>query len=352
MRILIAAGSSGGHIFPAIATAFRLKELDDKNEVFFIGSKKKLDADILKNEGYKFDTISSDKKILSDFISAFSILRKYRPDIAVGFGGYVSFPMLAAAKIMGISTVIHEQNLVPGMANRVLANIADSIGVSFKDSKRFFLKKSRVCQIGNPIRVNLVRLQKTKALKLFDLDEGRFTVLVMGGSQGAHFINDVVLETLKGMSKQERANFQFIHLSGMRDFDFVGRGHESVGVKGRVFSFCDRMSEVYSASDLVISRAGASSISEIGFFGLPSILVPYPNIKVHQVDNAKFMEARGAAIVINQKDLTSGYLKEILLNLVRDRQRLKLLAENAANLSIPDAAQKLAREIMKNASKN
>lgn len=351
MKILIAAGSSGGHIFPAIATAFRLKELNAENQIFFVGSAKILDADILKNEGYAFGTMSSDKKIFKDLFDAYAILKKFRPDVAVGFGGYVSFPMLAMARFMGITTVIHEQNLVPGLANRVLSNITDSVGISFADSRNFFISKKNIKEIGNPTRINLVKLQKDKAAKLFDLDGQVFTVLVMGGSQGAHFINDVVLDALKKMSESERRYFQFVHLSGAKDFDFVRTNYEPLGLRHKVFSFCDRMSEVYSACDLVISRAGASSISEIAFFGLPSILVPYPNPKVHQIENAKFMEGKNAAIIIEQENLSASYLKEVILNLMRDRLRLKQLSENAAKLSAPEAARRLAEEIIRNVKK-
>lgn len=346
MRILIAAGSSGGHIFPALATAFVLKELSRDNEVFFIGSNKDLDIGLLRNEGYRFETISSNKKALRDLVIAFSILRRFKPDIAVGFGGYVSFPTLAAAKMMGISTMIHEQNLIPGLANRLLANIVDKVGVSFKETADFFPKKTKVSEIGNPIRLSLVRLSREKTLELFDLEKERFIILVMGGSQGAHFLNDVVLETVKGMSETERTYFQFIHLSGLRDFEFVKAFYESLGVKARVFSFCDRMSAVYSASDLVISRAGATSIAELAFFGLPAILVPYPSKKVHQLENAKLLGDKGAAVVVEQKDLSPTYCKELILNLWRDRYRLKVLSENVAKLSVPDAAHRLAREIM------
>ena len=346
MRILIAAGASGGHIFPAIATAFALKELSGENEVFFVGSNKELDIGILRNEGYRFDTISSSKRFFNDFLRAFSILKRFKPAIAVGFGGYVSLPPLAAARAMGISTMIHEQNLVPGLANKLLSGIADKIGVSFKETSSFFLKRSRIKETGNPIRLTLVRLDREKALEIFDLDKDRFTVLVMGGSQGAHFINDAVLEALKGMSNAERGYFQLIHLSGLKDFSFVRASYESLGIKARAFSFCDRMSAVYSASDLAVSRAGATSIAELAFFGLPAILVPYPSPKVHQFENAKFVEGKGAAVVVQQRDLSPGYLKELILNLRRDRYRLKIISEKATNLAIPDAAHRLAREIM------
>ncbi|MDD5449853.1 MAG: undecaprenyldiphospho-muramoylpentapeptide beta-N-acetylglucosaminyltransferase [Candidatus Omnitrophica bacterium] len=346
MRIVIAAGSSGGHIFPAVATASRLRELDGGNKIFFIGSKKQMDQSILKNEGYEFGSLSSDKKILNDLFASFSILKRFKPDIAVGFGGYVSFPVLAMARLMGIATVIHEQNLVPGTANRFLSKFVDRIEISFGETRSFFLRKGKIRETGNPIRINLVKIKRQEAIKLFDLDEQRFTVLVMGGSQGAHFINDAVLEALKGIDGQKKDYFQIIHLSGIKDFEFVKKTYDALGIKGRVFSFCDRMSEVYSASDLVISRAGATSIAEIAFFALPAILVPYPNVKVHQIENARYLEKRRAAIVIEQDNLSAGYLREVMLKLMADRQRLKTIANNCSRLSVPDAASRLAGEII------
>lgn len=351
MRILIAAGSSGGHIFPAVATAFKLRELDAKNEVFFVGSSKELDIRLFRNEGYNFDTLSSNRHIFKDLFRAFLILRRFKPDIAVGFGGYLSFPVLTMAKALGIPTVVHEQNLIPGLANKVLANIVNKIAVSFRETAGNLplitkTKLSRVKETGNPIRVSLVRLDKNKMLETFCLDRWKFTILAMGGSQGAHFINDLMLDMLKDLDEAQRERLQVIHLSGLRDFEFVKSGYKALGVENRVFSFFDRMSEAYSAVDVVISRAGATSISEIIFFGLPAILIPYPNPKVHQVENARFLEKRGAAIVIEQGRVSKDYVKNIIIDLITNRDKLKLMSENSLKFSRPEAAHRLAEEIL------
>ena len=345
MKVLIAAGSSGGHIFPAIATTFRLKELNKSTEIRFVGSGKKLDGDIFKNEGYDYYTVSSKRRIFKDLFSAFFILRKFQPDIAVGFGGYVSFPVLIMAKLLGIPTMAHEQNLCPGLANRILSNLVDRVAVSFKETNNFFLRKSIIEETGNPLRANLVKLDKAKALERFGLNQGKFTMLVMGGSQGAHFVNEIVLEALNDMSDAQKGRLQVIHLSGIIDFEFVKARYESISVANKVFSFFDMMSQAYSACDLVISRAGATSIAELTFFGRPAILIPYPNAKVHQIDNARFMEENGAAIVIEQRHLSRERLKTALLGLMDDKDALKRMSETSSRLSKPDAAYRLAVEI-------
>ena len=346
MKILIAAGSSGGHIFPAIATAFRLRELNKGNEILFLGSEKNIDREIFKNEGYDYCTISAHNRFFKDIVSSFLILKKFKPDIVIGFGGYVSFPILLAAKILNIPTMAHEQNLFPGLANRVLANFVDRVAISFSETNTFFLRKSIIEETGNPVRSNLVKLDRARALERFGLNSGKFTILVMGGSQGAHFINGTVVEMLRAMDEAHTGGLQIIHLCGMRDFEFIKSRYASLHVENRVFSFFDMMGQAYSACDLVISRAGATSISEITFFGKPAVLIPYPNPKVHQIDNARFLEKNGAAIVIEQAELSKDRLKKIILDLLGDRGKLKSMSENSLRLSRPDAARKLAVGIL------
>ena len=346
MKILMAAGSSGGHIFPAIATAFRLKELNSYNEILFVGSKKGLDKEIFRNEGYSYYAISENNQIFKDLFSSFLLLRRFKPDIAVGFGGYVSFPILLMAKMLSVPTMTHEQNLFPGLANRVLSKVVDKIAVSFNETNNFFAKKSVIEETGNPIRSSLVKLDKQKALKGLGLSNEKCTILVMGGSQGAHFINEIVLDTLRDINKTRGSQFQVIHLSGMKDFEFVRTEYKSMNIENRVFSFFDMMSQPYSASDFVISRAGATSIAELTFFGKPAILIPYPSVKVHQIENARFLEENGAAILVEQMQLSKGRLKEIILDLMDNGDKLRTMSKNSSKLSRPDAAHKLALEIL------
>ncbi len=346
-RIIIAAGSSGGHIFPAIATTVSLKELRGSSEVIFIGSGKKLDKEIFENNKCDYYSLSARRRILSDLKSAFLIVKKFKPDVVVGFGGYVSFPVLLTAKMLGIPTIVHEQNMFPGFANRILSNFVDKMAVTFEDTDSFILKKSIIEKTGNPLRPNLAKWEKAEAGGKLGLAKNKFCVLIMGGSQGASFINSAAADIFRGMDNAQKEKIQCIHLSGVKDFEFVKSGYDSAGVENRVFAFLDTMSHAYSAADLVISRAGATSISEITFFGKPCILIPYPGKKVHQLENAAFLEKNGAAAVIEQQGFCKDDLKNAIFDLINNPAKLKAMAENSSRLARPDASYRLAGEILK-----
>lgn len=343
MKVVMAAGSSGGHLFPAVATARRLKERSGEHTVSFVGSHRKLDAQIIKSEKHEFSFVTLERKILKDLIRSFSTLRRDRPDIVIGFGGYVSFPVVLAARALGIPTMIHEQNLYPGRANRVLAHVADRIAVSFKETGSLLMRRSGIRETGNPLRATLVPLEKAQARAELGLDVKRITILVMGGSQGAHSINTVFLEMVKGLDEGRRDILQVIHMSGPRDLDLVRSEYAAAGLRSKVFSFCDNMSQVYSASDVVVSRAGASSIAEITFFGLPAVLIPYPVARVHQIDNARFMERNGAAIVLQQKDLSAKGLEKAIFELMAKGRQV---ADNSRRLARPEATEWFVEEII------
>jgi UDP-N-acetylglucosamine--N-acetylmuramyl-(pentapeptide) pyrophosphoryl-undecaprenol N-acetylglucosamine transferase len=218
--------------------------------------------------------------------------------------------------------------------------------VSFKETDRFLLRKKAIKETGNPIRTNLVRIDRNRALERFSLSRDKFTILVMGGSQGAHFINQIILETLEGMDEARKVRLQVIHLCGRLDLEFVNFRYKTINVQNRVFSFLDMMSDAYSACDLAISRAGATSIAELAFFGRPAVLVPYPNPKVHQAENAGFMETKGAAVVVEQSHLSKDRLKGIILDFMDDKDKLNEMSKRSLALSRPDAAHRLAMEIL------
>jgi len=347
MRVLIAAGSSGGHIFPAIATARKLKEKDPQTEIAFVGSDKGLDKRIFDKTGYAFYPISSKKRIIQDLILSMVVLKKTDPDVVVGFGGYVSVPILLMAKFMRKATLIHEQNCVPGLANRMLSKVVDKITISYDDALKYFEKKSIATKTGNPIRDDLYKVPKGEVRRRWNLDPDKFTLLVMGGSQGANFINTKVLEALEGIDSSIKDAIQVVHLSGRRDFDLVNSRYSRIAVKNVVFSFSDNMGDTYSASDLVISRAGATSLSEITLFGLPSILIPYPKRRVRQLENALYLQKQDAAIAIEQRDFSPWLLREVMQSLLKSKDRINTLSKNSIKLAQPEAAQKLASEIIK-----
>jgi len=363
VKILIAAGGSGGHIFPAVALANALKSKGACG-IRFVGSNKALDRRIFEKEGFQYSLLSANKlphkvsfilavffiKLFFDLIKSFFIVGFYRPDKVVGFGGYVSVPIIFAAYILRVPTVVHEQNVVPGRANRFLFKLADKIAVTFNETKRFTEGRQarKAVVTGNPIRREAFRDDRRFGITRFGLDHSKFTVLVIGGSQGAHFLNRAFVKSLSLFDNKARSSMQIIHLTGVRDYEYVVNSYQRLGfVEHRVHSFIDRMEEAYSASDLVVTRAGASAIFEVAFFARPMILVPYPFAMSHQAENARVFSARGAAIEIDEKSLTPELFKETISGLLGNAKRLKKLSEEAKRLSVPEASDNLADEVLK-----
>lgn len=362
MRVLIAAGGSGGHIFPAIALANALKS--EKNcEVAFVGSNKALDRRIFEKEGFRFYLLSANKlpykaslglavffiKLFFDIIRSLFIIAIYRPDAVAGFGGYVSFPVVFIAYVFRIPRIVHEQNVVPGRANKLLFKFTDKIAVTFDETKKFLAETEagKAVLTGNPIRREMFKDDRGLGITRFGLDKKKFTILVIGGSQGAHFLNKTFVQAVSLLDEKLRSSIQVIHLTGVKDYESMMRSYQRLGpFEHRVHSFVDRMEEAYSASDLIVTRAGASALFEIAFFGRPMILVPYPFAASHQVENARVFSKSGAAIEIDEKSLTPGLFKETLAGLLNNSNRLKNLSEAVKRLSMPEASEKLAREVL------
>lgn len=362
MRILIAAGGSGGHIFPAIALARTLKDKYGNIDIKFVGSDKALDKRIFEKEGFNFSLLSANKlphkaslgavifftKLLFDVIKSFFVVISYRPDVVVGFGGYIACPVIFVSYIFRIPTVAHEQNVAPGRANAILFRLVNRIAISFDGTKKFLgadLKKAVFT--GNPIRQKLFRDDKELGITRFGLDENKFTILVIGGSQGAHFLNHTFIRALSSLREDLKSSLQVIHITGLKDYEWAIKSYEDLGaVEHRVYSFIDRIEEAYSASDLVVTRSGASAIFEIAFFGRPMILIPYPFAMSHQKENARVFVETGAAVEIDEHDLSDEMFKNTISSLVSDRDRLKSMAEAAKRLSVPEASNNLAREVL------
>jgi len=366
MRILIAAGGSGGHIFPAIALASAMKKKEAGVSLRFIGSNKALDRRIFEKEGLDFSLLSANKlpykaswqlllfflKLLFDITKSLFIIVSYRPDTVIGFGGYVPCPVMVIAYMFRIPIVVHEQNVVPGRANKLLFRLADKIAISFEDTKRFLgADIYKAVFTGNPIRREAFYgssavTGRVDALKRFGLDAAKFTVFVIGGSQGAHFLNEAFIKALSKLDGSLRSSLQVIHITGIKDYDWAVGLYKDLGFEHRVYSFIDRIEEAYGASDLIITRSGASAIFEIAFFGKPMILVPYPFAMSHQVENARAFSQKGAAIEIDEKDLSDEVFRKNILGLFNDRSRLDRLAESAKRLSVPEASDNLADTVL------
>ena len=359
IRILIAAGGSGGHIFPAIALGRALKARRSDAEILYVGSDKDLDRKIFEKEGARFVTLSANKfprkispeiiviffRLLFDIFRSFIIILKYRPDAAAGFGGYVSFPVILAAKLSGVSSIVHEQNVIPGRANRALFGLADRIALSFDATKKALGRDSgKAILTGNPIRTDRFTCDRVSGIRRFGLDEGKFTILVMGGSQGANFLNNAFIGALSDMDSAKLSGIQIIHITGAKDYDWALGSYGRLGVGHRVHSFVDRIEEAYGAADLVVTRSGASAIFELAFLHKPMILIPYPFAMSHQLENALAFSRNGAAVVMEEKDLIKGKLAGVILDLIRDKVKMDNLKEAALRMALPKAAEDLAME--------
>lgn len=360
-KVIIAAGGSGGHIFPAIALGRSLSVLDRDLDMMYIGSDKALDRRMFEKEGVRFKTLSANKlsykispgtivvffKLLVDIIKALSIVLSYKPDAVVGFGGYISFPVIFAAGLAGIPTIVHEQNAVPGRANKVLFKFVKKIALSFEETRNTAGRYSRKCVLtGNPIRSEISKSDRSYGMKRFGLDGNKFTILVIGGSQGASFLNKTFVDSISMMGPESRRAIQVIHITGVKDYEWALKAYEGLGVDCRVHTFIDRIEEAYGSADLVVTRSGASAIFELAFLKKPMILIPYPYAMSHQLDNARIFSRNGAALLVEEKGLNADILSNLILGLIKDGDRMKSLGESAYKLAVPQASDNLAREVI------
>jgi len=362
VKVIIAAGGSGGHIFPAIALGRKLKASDNGNEVLFIGSRRALDRRLYEKEGVQFQLLTANKlpykpsfdfipffvKLLFDIARSFFIIVRYRPDAVAGFGGYVSYPVIAVASVLRIPSVVHEQNAVPGRANKALFRLADRVAISFEETRRSLgPDRDKAVVTGNPIRTEIFRDDRTGGIRRFGLDLNKFTILVIGGSQGARVLNTTFIEALALADPKVKADLQVIHIAGVKDYERALKEYAGAGVDHRVHSFIDRIEEAYAAADLVVTRSGASAIFELAYLGKPMILVPYPFAASHQAENAAVFARDGAAVLLDETGLSGEIFGDAILGLMNDRQRLRDMGSAAKRQSVPDAAGILANEIFK-----
>ncbi|MFH1552614.1 MAG: undecaprenyldiphospho-muramoylpentapeptide beta-N-acetylglucosaminyltransferase [Candidatus Omnitrophota bacterium] len=367
MRVILAAGGSGGHIFPSVALAAELEKAGIE-KIFFISSKRRLDKNILRNSRHSCFFLSANPmplrfnpfrlavfagKLFIDTIMSMYLIAKLRPDVVVGFGGYSSGAIVAAAKMFNVPVIIHEQNLLPGRANRILSRFADRVAVSFKDSAGYFTRAAgKVFYSGNPLRLDILSGDRTESARRLGLDPEKTTVLIMGGSQGSSFLNRIASESARFIKEQKSDEVQFIHLTGNKDYEYVRQFYEKNKIAGKVFSFLERIDEAYAASDLAISRAGAAAVFELAFYAKPMILVPYPNPKNNQRFNAMYFSQVGAAVYKEENDLSADDLAGEVMSILTDAQRRDRISQAAGSLSAPAAGRILAEEVINLAEKN
>jgi UDP-N-acetylglucosamine--N-acetylmuramyl-(pentapeptide) pyrophosphoryl-undecaprenol N-acetylglucosamine transferase len=326
MKIILATGGSGGHIFPALKTAQRLRS--EGHEVLFVGALR-VAEERLKEAGFPFiilDVEGLNAKSLKSVCSfalrmsgaigrCLGIVRRFKPQVAVGFGGYSSFPLVFAAHLSLIPTLVHEQNVIPGKANRLSFRFARRVAITFEDTRKFVPVRD-VVRTGCPCNSEHVSGLKSDLLKKFYLQPQRLTILVLGGSQGSRYLNEVVFEAVPYL--QAARDIQIIHMTGRTDYSLYAEKYLHGHIPYHVCAFLDNIQEAYSVADVVIGRAGAGTVCEIAAFGLPSVLVPYPFAGAHQTANAEVLRKAGVAVVIDQKDLSVTKLIEAVELLKKD----------------------------------
>ncbi|MBW2598675.1 MAG: undecaprenyldiphospho-muramoylpentapeptide beta-N-acetylglucosaminyltransferase, partial [Deltaproteobacteria bacterium] len=323
VRVIIAGGGTGGHVFPAVAIAGEFLERPDARDVLFIGTERGLEARVLRDMGFTLRTINVEgvkgrgaaKMVVSllkipwSMAQSVSIIHNFRPDIVLGVGGYASGPVVIVAHFMGIKTAIAEQNALPGFTNRILGRFVDKIFLSFPDTGNWFAD-SKVVITGNPVRREFI-----KGIKKSRTEGGKFSILIFGGSQGARAINRAVVESMRYLEDM-LCRLVITHQTGKEDFDEVSAAYRDRGVNAEVHPFITDMSSVYESADLLICRAGATSIAEITATGKASVLIPYPFAAGnHQELNARVLTDAGAAEMILEDKLDGGTLAGIIRRL-------------------------------------
>lgn len=355
MKLVMAGGGTGGHLFPALALAQEIKEKDRGAEITFIGGKGGLEEKIVPRYGYPLKVLDVEgvkrktgikraraiAKALRSTLEMVAVLRAIRPDGVIGTGSYSSAPVVAAAKLLGIKTAILEQNALPGLTNRMLGKVVDRIYISFEESRGFF-PGGRTILSGNPIRKEILKKAGER-----ELTRDRFTVLVFGGSQGAKAVNTAFLDASEYLTEIWNG-LRVIHQTGEEGYEQAVSAYKRKGLKVEVFKFIEDMATAYNSADLVVCRAGATSLAEITALGLPAILIPYPfAADDHQTANAASLAQAGAAVMIKQDGLTGSTLAEAIRRLYRNPQELKAIREKVKALGKPGASRMIADDFIR-----
>ena len=342
IKIIIAAGTTGGHLYPALAIADYIKKKIENPDILFLISKRCSSYEI-KKTGFKttaiygrgwnrnklFNIIPCLLEAFLGLIQSFILILKFKPDLVIGMGSYLSVSPIIAARLIRIPTLIHEQNVIPGSTNKLLANIATEIDVAFDETKKYLPCKNNIVTVGNPIRNDILKAvdrrhnmpSKTKK-----------TILVFGGSQGAHQINIVSSDTFINI-RENLKDWHIIHITGENDYQLILDKYKETHLDVKVMPFTEHIADIYTISDLIISRSGAMTISEISLFGIPAILIPYPHAAAnHQFYNGKLLSDNGAGIIIEEKKLSVSTLSKEVLDLIKDEHKLEQMALNSRKL--------------------
>ena len=349
MRVIVTAGGTGGHIYPALAIINKIKEKEPNSEILYIGTKDRMEADIVPSKGIPYLGIEMKGLNRKNIFKNFSVIKntlknvkylkkeikKFNPDIVIGVAGYVTAPVIYAAKKLGYKTFIHEQNSIPGVSNKFLARYADKIGISLEASKEYFPMK-KVIFTGNP-RSEEVYNAKIISKQELDLSEDKKLVLIVMGSLGSTTMNKKLKDTLPLFKNKD---YEVIFVTGKGYYDEYKQVEHSDNVK--IVPYLDNMASVLKDTDLIVSRAGASSIAEITALGIPSILIPSPYVTHnHQYKNAKVLEDANACVIIEEDKFSNDMLVKEIDDILADKDKLLTLKTNSSKLGVRDSATKI-----------
>ena len=347
-RILIAGGGTGGHLFPGVAVAKECRKRYPAAKILFVTGRKKIESDILTALGFDQVSIMIEGlkgrgwlKALKVMVllpislwQSLAILKRFNPQVVLGVGGYSSGPVCLAARLVNVPAAIQEQNSYPGLTNRLLCRMVDKVFIAYRESSAYFAKGDLVFS-GNPLREEILQLPGTERKK----EQAVFTVLVLGGSQGAKAVNRAMLEALAVLRERGR-QLRVIHQTGTDDYAAIKEAYEQKGLKAEVSAFIKDMAWAYQQADLAVSRAGASTLAELAALGMPSILIPFPlAANNHQETNATLLVRAGGAEMIPQKDLNGPVLADAIEKYLKDPQALKQMGVRAASIGKRDAVQ-------------
>ena len=358
MRLIIAGGGTGGHLFPGIALATALQQRIPATQVLFIGTSRLLDQQALAGLGFELAALDcggvkglnlaaklrSLLQLPGAVAEALRILRRFGPDLVFGVGGYVTGPVLFAAWLLRIPIGIHEQNSVPGMANKWAGKLADRICISLPCIPPF--PPARTVQTGNPVRHEILAAAGQKRLVA-----ATPTVLVLGGSQGAHRVNTLMMAAMEQLVA-EHVSVRLIHQTGMADQELVAQCYQRLGIEAEVVPFIRDMAGVYARADLVVSRAGATTLAELAVMGLPTLLIPYPYAADnHQVTNGEYYVKGGGCLVLEESGLSGVILARTLSEHLHNPEELHTMAASMKTMAMPDATDRIVDECLRLAAR-
>jgi UDP-N-acetylglucosamine--N-acetylmuramyl-(pentapeptide) pyrophosphoryl-undecaprenol N-acetylglucosamine transferase len=357
VRTLIAGGGTGGHLYPGIALARELLRRHPSAVVSFVGTAQGIEARVVPREGFELDLIrvaglkgKSRLQRVRGFallplaaLDAWRVLSARRPDVVVGVGGFASGPVLALAALGGLPTMLLEQNALPGVTNRLLARVVRAAAVNFEAALAYFPRTGFVA--GNPVRPEFFTAENEEANDRTSLPQDAARVLIFGGSQGAHAINVAMVEAASRLAASG-IRLAITHQTGERDLDLVRAAYQRAGLEARVEAFIYEIARAMKAADVVVSRSGATTLAELAASGRPAVLVPLArSTDDHQRKNAEVVAAAGAALVVDERDLTGDTLAAALGGLLGDADRRRAMAVRARSLARPDAAERIADRV-------